>query len=238
MPSSRVPWIGPSLNPPFSAFSDLNRTPSDPPLVVNSGRGAPPPSTHVPSLAHDLSSLAQISPIGSISGLANAQGCSRGPKAGLVPPRPHDRPSFAQTCPQSSLPPSPNPSKDVLRISPVQQLQLNPKAALASFVDPNPSGHNGQQPEDFTNNSSSSSGVSAVSHNGEEISDSEGQMEEDSAGFSPPTTRSRKLASYYVGDPSKASLGPIPIPSHPGIPPSSPSSKKKGKKKKPKKSRT
>lgn len=99
-----------------------------------------------------------------------------------------------------------------------------------------PLGHPQQLLEDLEFNANSSSEGSLTAQEGGESSDSEGQIMGKHTFFSPPTTRSRSLASFMVEDPAKASMGHGSSSNCPNSN-SGPSSLKKNKKRRSRKAR-
>ncbi|KAI6704320.1 hypothetical protein NL676_013456 [Syzygium grande] len=94
--------------------------------------------------------------------------------------------------------------------------------------------HHHMQGLHTNSHSSSEDDLSADERGG--FSDSEGNIMDGHAVFSPPTTRSRSLASSTIEDPVRASLGPVPPMNCPDATPG-PSSPEKGKKRRSRKGR-
>ncbi|XP_030441021.2 uncharacterized protein LOC115663116 [Syzygium oleosum] len=103
-----------------------------------------------------------------------------------------------------------HPAHDQDSLRPVLNFLEGPNAVTLPLAASGPQGRFQQQLEDFDINSHTSTADSASSHAGGENSDSEELLEGELNIISPPTTRSRTLASLIAEDPSKASLGSIP----------------------------
>ncbi|XP_030473888.2 uncharacterized protein LOC115691407 [Syzygium oleosum] len=115
------------------------------------------------------------------------------------------------------LPPVVNPFTEHELISIDLNFLKESNTGMSHSAVPGPQGCIHQQIEDLVINSQSSSDDSSGSQVGVENSDSEELLVEDPAVISPPTTRSRTLATNTLEDTSKASRGPIPSMSCPVV---------------------